>query len=437
MVLSFGVFLAFLGVLALSWGLTKDWRHPAVVYAVMWAAAFGLLSLPVVNYPALGSLTAAFVLLSGLSFVLSAYLGGRLGFLRLRPPAGSAGPRTQGLPSARALLLLALVGVGAGLWYYHTRFGLDVLLNNPAYVRFNDRDGSGAFGLLLLLPPVTLLLVALRYIRTRDQLPLTLLTLAVILGYMLVLPERSTLIVAVLWIAGMFMISDRRFRQRTGRYLGAALLVVLVGIGYFSAVSERTGKLEHVESVRFALRDQRVPTAAVDPYIYLTGSLPALDGVVRQQETRTDPLGVSRVAYPAVRLGQIVFPSAGVRASEAEEYTQIPFGFNTYTWLSWGVRDLGLWGAQLYFALVGLLSGLAYAYALRSPWPLATFVYSGVFAATALSIMTNRFSSLFFWAALAVVWSLLWLLRRTARRGQFPAVRSTQARPGTAPPQAS
>lgn len=414
-------YLFFMLTLA-SWLIARDLRHPAVLYGAIWTATLTLLGLNVMRYPDFEALTLVHLTLSALVFIIAAVIGSGL---RRGKKAPARSPRPVHLPSVTLLASLTLLGVLSGLYYYQHKFGLAMLLHNPAQVRYMDRAGTGGFGLLLLLPQIAAQALLLRWLLTRQRPWLTFLTLLAALAYFGILPERSTVIGFVLWAAGMAAILDVRFSRRTLRYAGLAGAGLGIILAFFVAVSARTDKVDFVSSFRYAVAAQEVPDALIDPYVYLTASLPALNTLVTDPKLPLARLELERTIYPAARIWQILRPSAGGRLSEAEDPAYIPMYFNTFSWLSAPLRDLGLLGSYLYVAVVGLACGIVYRLARLRRGALWVYLYGGLFAATVLSVMTNRFSSLAWWVAAAfalVLFQVVGKLKLPARRVRVTGV---------------
>ncbi|MCP2014534.1 oligosaccharide repeat unit polymerase [Deinococcus sp. HSC-46F16] len=393
-------FLA-LGVWSLgAWFIVRDLRHPAVLYGLVWTAMLGLLALPIMDYPRVSVLTLVCVLLSAGVFTVASVVGGLLHFY---PPSQrtTREAAARHIPSILLLSSVTLAGVASSLYYYESRFGLSVLLSNPSYVRFSDRGGTGLYGILLLLPSLGTIALALRWMLTRERTWVTAIVLLTAFAYFSILPERSTIIATALWIAGMWLIQDMKFQFRSRRYLVAGSALIAVLIAFFVLVSERTGKVDSISSFRYAIRAD-ISDMWVDPYVYLTGSIPALSTLVADSSLPIVEVLPQRTVYPAIRIAQIVAaPVDGSRLSEAEEPAFIPFYFNTFTWLSAPLKDFGLLGSQIYVLIVGLICGAFYRAARSTRLPVWVYLYGGVFAGTVLSIMTNRYSSLYWWVAAA------------------------------------
>lgn len=297
-----------------------------------------------------------------------------------------------------------------------------MLLNNPAQVRYQDREGSGIFGLLMLLPLLSALALVLRWLISRQATKLTLFSLAISVGYFSILPERSTVIAFVLWSAGMAFILDSKFKRRTVRYAITASLGIATILAFFIAVSARTNKVDFVSGYRYAVAATDLPDALIDPYVYLTASLPALNSLMVNPSLPALKTEWQHIAYPAARILQIILPSnSNERLSEAEDPVYIPMYFNTFTWLSVPLKDLGLFGSYIYIFLVGWFSGLTYKMA-KTRAPFWVYLYGGTVAATLLSIMTNRFSSLAWWVATAFA---LMLFGKSVKKRNFTPGRSS------------
>lgn len=311
------------------------------------------------------------------------------------------------LPSIHLLVLLVVIGVASGLYYYQSKFGLTTLLTNPGYVRYNDRDGSGFYGFLLLLPSFSVVALVMRWLLTRERPWVTLVATLFGYAYFAILPERTTVIVNSLWIIGMWVILDGDFRKKISKYALTAVIASGILLTFFIIVNDRTGKNVFFDTIGYAVKYQDLPRQLISPYIYLTGSIPALSGLVSDPMTPDVDTKLDRTIFPVARVIQLFTQDRKSKLSESEDASFIPFYFNTYTWLSLPIRDQGIIGSQLYVFIVGLLTGFIYRAAKATRKPLWTFLYGGVFSAVLLSGLTNRFSSLSWWVAAAFAFLLL------------------------------
>ena len=382
------------------WVTTKDIRHPALLYTAVWVIILCLCSLPVIRYPETSALTLIIISLSALTFSLASLIGSAIpwGFHKDSVTQEQAG---KYLPSTVFLSLLVVIGIFAGLYYYQSKFGLATLLSNPGYVRYTDRDGSGFYGFLLLLPSFSIIALALRWLLTRKNSWGTASVMIFAYTYFAVLPERTTVIANTLWIVGMWVILDKRFQRKILKYVLFTLVGFSVLLTFFIIVNDRTGKNVFFDTIGYAIKYENLPTPFISPYIYVTGSIPALSTLISDPDTSDFGYKLDRTMFPFARVIQLISQSQESKLSESEDAAFIPFYFNTYTWLSLPIRDQGVIGSQLYVFLVGLLAGLIYRAAKATRKPLWTFLYGGVFSAILLSGMTNRFSSLTWWVAAA------------------------------------
>ena len=406
---------AFIAISVVFFILSRDVRHPAVLYNCVWALTMFLLNLNIISYIKFSAEMSVFIFTSALNFSLSAIFGG---VSQNDKPKNknlyASRPRLiSHMPSAEWLAGLTIFGVAGSLYYYQSKFTLRVLLTNPSYVRYSDVDGSGLFGILLLLPSVAVLALIVRWLLVRTHPWLTFITILIAFAYFAILPERSTMVGTVLWVLGILVVQDSSFKQNLRRYLNILLASVIVFLVFFTAVSARTGKVNFIKTYRYAVSAKFVPDSVIDPYIYITGSLPSLDTLVTDSRLSDFNINFGHVTYPIARVIQIISPPYnGSRLTEREDPAYIPFYFNTFTWLSFPLRDLGLIGSQLYVAIVGLLSGLIFRLARETRSPFWIYLYGGLFAAIVLSGMTNRFSSLYWWVAAVFSYLTLYNYKR-------------------------
>ncbi|WP_407542124.1 O-antigen polymerase (plasmid) [Deinococcus radiomollis] len=385
----------------------RDIRHPSNLFLIAWLAAFTLLSIPIIYYVPISPTTYIFLLCSIAVFSFSSILGGTVYKKRI----DFENSMRKYLISNRLLVTIGIVGLITALTYYQSRFGLVRMLNDPGSVRTEDTGGTGLLGILIFLPTVVFVLLAIQAAATRKIEIFVVLYMIIIFLYMLFLPERTTLINTLVW-SGLSTYAVNTRAQVISfnfvkRYLPRAVLLIVVFIGFFVFVSERTQKVLWLNNVEYALNlDVGVPKALFDPYAYLTGNIPAIGIIVDESLKygtmfKFDP---NKTAIFPRRIMQIFTGSASDDAlTSNSDFVNIPFAFNTYSWLSEPLQDYGLVGTMVYVALYGFLVGLAWSYRNWSLNPISCFLYGWAGTASVISILTNKFSSIYFNYALLTI----------------------------------
>lgn len=342
-------------------GVVRDIRHPAMLTLLVWLVPFLLLSIPVIKFIPLPAWTTVYVLVCVLLLALSATLSA---LVRVAPRPMQ---EQRGIGIITALGWLALA---TALYYNETKWGLINLITNPGEVRASDEGGTGLLGMLVYAAPlcfnVIIGFIALR--RAGHDVPAVPLAarvfLVACLAYMLILPERTTLINTLVWSALMWVMAGPpitvRLQAVFRTFIPAALLLT-VALGFFINVSERTGKVRAVQNMSYAINMQSVPHALIDPYMYLTASIPAFEQQLAiSYHDDASPLKLSperTVLFPR-RVLQIVTGDTGKLTANAE-FARIPFPFNTYGFSPEIASDTRPDGAPLDHTESGLISAPA------------------------------------------------------------------------------
>lgn len=407
--LNLAIFILILCLLFINFSaLAKDIRYPSNIYLISWIGMFSLLSLGLIDYIKINPATYVYLALTLLSFWLASSLFGRVNLSIL-------GKNSNLFLSEILLLSLGYISLSFALLYYQSRFGLINLITNPGLVRASDNGGTGFLGLLVFLPTVIFTILFIQSVALRKFKLSTSVYLVILLGYMLILPERTTLINTLVWCAlGAYatqqtpqLVSWAVMRKYFVRVAALGLFV----LGFFLFVSERTSKVDYLNSIDYTFNYQdSIPRSLYDPYIYITGNVPALS-VELERALKEDSLVKANPNETFIfykRFFQIVLgpDSFNGNLTSNKEFSRIPFPFNTYTWLSEPLRDYGLIGSLFYVFLCGMACGLAWAYWRSRVTPLSCFIYSWGATAALFTIMTNKFSSIYFNYALIIVFAL-------------------------------
>jgi oligosaccharide repeat unit polymerase len=200
-------------------------------------------------------------------------------------------------------------------------------------------------------------------------------------------------------------------------------------IGYFIIVGQALGKTYDYVILRagdFAGPDIFRPLASA--YVYIAANIPAFDGYMfhHQGEYTWGLFGTLPVAKFLQHVGllQHALPN------EVGDFVEVPFLFNTYTYLNVFYRDFGIFGALLCPLLVGYIGNRFYLRACRQGrlWDVVAAAF--LIHASFLSIATNVMVSTPQWEFALALWIMARTCRRETRRAvATPAFR--QIRPQT------
>lgn len=384
--------------LVTSVGWVRDVRHPAVLLTGVWVLVYGLLSLHLVEYIP-GSLSANLILYAG---ILITIFGTILG-----------GFQSTGIPLPESLnvgriTVLGTLGLAAALWYQQITWGLVTLITDPGAVRSTDDGGTGLLGILIYLPNLALILLiieaARRRINKEPRLPKRTLLLAMgIMAYLLIQPERTTILVTLVWgFLGAWMVNPaaRSFTPPVLlRYVGRFALFGAFALTVFGVISARTNKIAYVSNISYALNNEKIPNQVIDPYLYLTGSVPALVQKIDDELAtgRIIRLSPERTAlFPRRMLQVLGFGSDEILTANAD-FSNIPFPFNTYTIANDPLYDYGPNGMLIYLFFAGMISGFVFWNGRLAPSTWRAYYYGWAATTCVFSIFTNKFSGIFFW----------------------------------------
>jgi oligosaccharide repeat unit polymerase len=389
---------------------SRDIRHPSNLYLAVWTILFLLLSIPLVNYIPVPIIAYIFILLSTMVFICAGNVGGAV----VKKAVENQLTYKNNYLSDNILIVFGSVGLIAALLYYQSRFGLLRLITDPGGVRTEDGGGTGLLGLLIFMPTVMFILIVIQsFLKKRISL-ISVVYLVAVLVYMAILPERTTLINTVVW-SSLSAYSVNRSSQRLNKHfvsrrLPTILALLSIFLIFFVFVSARTQKVRWIDGAAYALRfDLGSYKAIYDPYVYITANVPALGAAVNEvaQNNKLITFEPSKTNVFINRFVQIIFNDINTsNLTSNAEFIRVPFKFNTFSWLYEPLEDFGLFGAFIYVGLFGLVSGLSWAYRNAHNTPLSAYLYGWAGTSIVFSIMTNKFSSIYFNYALVIVFMI-------------------------------
>jgi oligosaccharide repeat unit polymerase len=193
-----------------------------------------------------------------------------------------------------------------------------------------------------------------------------------------------------------------------------ALVVGGIGVlllGAFLGLSQLLMK-----SGRYVALDLGYPAPLIslaDPYIYASGAIPALDWLVRDVARGLDLSGPLSF-WPAHRF-LYALDLGPPPADWVAAFIEIPFRFNTYTFLEPYLREFGVAGCWLASFVLGLVGAWLHRVALVGSCPPARVPYAILAFAIALSPMVNHFSQLVVPMLIVIVTVLTWTAATASR----------------------
>lgn len=389
----------------------KELRHPGFLYLLVWSVDLILLNANFINYTSIEINASFYMFFASSLFIIASLVSSTITKKILQNTNEvSIFIKQDSLKMQNTFnvaSIIGIIGIIVSLIYYDTNFGIENLIFNPNYVRMNDKGGTGALGLIIFLPPMSFIFIAIQYLKKQSLSYLNKFFLLICIVYMAILPERTTLINTIVWTTFSFLATIKNLNVSISFFRKAILyssIILLVFVAFFIIVSIRTQKIVAVNNVANYINKNSIivlPNEIIDPYLYLTANFPALSVIFDDvdDEIRFNP---QRTLAPINRIFQILLKSDSDKVTNNADFTEIPFPFNTYTWLYDPLLDFGKSGSLLYVILIGLLSGLVWEYVNVHKSNLSIFMYGFFSSGILFTIMTNKFSGIFYWYAFLI-----------------------------------
>jgi hypothetical protein len=203
---------------------------------------------------------------------------------------------------------------------------------------------------------------------------------------------RAGIVLTFLLYFNAFLLARavERRRIKAGKVLIgmlAAGLIVYVGLNAVRRAREGADLSYQPDTIAtFNLPQNLLFQSLIPNFIYLTGSIPAFSEFVKEYESAPD-YGAAMFA-PIIRLAARL----GIRVSGITYYyepVQIPFAFNTYTYLREAYTGFGFLGVLFVPYAVSLLISFLYFKGLGSPNPLILAVLSYCYTFLEFSPLVN------------------------------------------------
>ncbi len=212
----------------------------------------------------------------------------------------------------------------------------------------------------------------------------------------LFLEDRTRFFFALIWTA--YVVAH--VKSLRGRKLLATGLVLAVVLAVqFLLVAIWLGKIADNNPVLLEAVNVSEPyVPLLTPYLYVTGSYPALQAYL---DTRPESTAGAMTFYPAFKVLRLINPSLKAPLIVAEPVS-IPSEFNTFTWLHQFYTDFGVAGVILGPLGVAFLSGLVYFHMLRTKSFYWLYTNGLISFGLTLSFMVNHLTQGPAWYFLAV-----------------------------------
>lgn len=400
----------FAGMLAmplLSKWILRAYFSPLSVYGVSWLALFGFYSLGWIEYISIREST--WIILGGtlLLFSAGAWVAASIVLAkRVNLESKQVIWKTRLYQSRVELILLVTFSLGflGFLFYLRTiaaLFGLETLIRNMSLVRFGQSSSEfmGSFGsaeyLLLHLNmfcAVWSVLHLLVYGLSRGKWWVYAIGM-ISLGTNLLLGARTQLFAIVIW--AFFLWIYLRPRARVDLTVAVSLLtLVVVLIGLFLGIVVLTNKsIQGYQAAAVQIRLPREWWILADPYVYLTGGIPAFQEFISAPQ---EEFGGLFTVLPMTKLAAKFYSNIPVPA-EVRPGQNIPFWFNAMTYLDVYYQDWGLAGLIVAPFLIGVITMGLYLQMRQKPTLWIVYLNSLLAYCLVFSIFNNRFVTTYVW----------------------------------------
>ena len=362
--------------------------NPVAVYTQIWTVSVALFLAGWVTYLPVHTHLWWAIILSGAGFLLGGWTALVWGM-----PRDRKAPETGKLQADEARLRMLLMGftflgaVGLLLQIRHLQatMGLELLIEDPVVAR-RLHSNVPVWGYLNLLNVANVPLVVI-YVSVAGRLrKWMILTFLLAIAAALITTDRTRFFYMVIWAFFVWIYLPGKKLPPWRKCLGLGMVVLLLLV-FFTAIGEhydRKYRDRFPEHIHLSERFQ----VLIEPYIYLTGSLAALDALLADE----NPMYKGKFSFsPLVSLAQVVFPDIETVQLQGKLYF-VPMEINTYSYLQQFYQDFGWWG--ILFGPYGCGWLAAWFYTLMRRRPTLWMVYTAglLTFCCAMSVFVNMFT---------------------------------------------
>lgn len=383
--------------------LVKDYANPVSVYLTVWSLTVSLFLASWVSYNPVSSSLWWAVVLSAFGFCLGG--GAALFWWQSKPQQQEVGDLDVDPQRLKWLIMLftGLGGMGFLLQLMHLQqtMGISILLENPVEAR-RLHSNVPVWGYLNILNVANIpLCLIYRKVKARYEWWMFA-TLIFAISAALITTDRTRFFYMAIWSFFVWFYLARETKALAKKMggvalLGSVLLLFFVSIGehYERKYRDRFPENIHL-SEEFSL--------LVEPYIYLTGSLAALDALILDE----NPMYLGKFTFsPLVSLAKVAVPDLETVPLQGKLYF-VPMEVNTYSYLQQFYQDFGWWGILLGPYLCGWLSAGVYI-GMRQRQTLFTVYLAGLLSfCCVISVFVNTFTQEATWFFVAVGLATKW-----------------------------
>lgn len=413
------IFFSLCGVIALlfmlSYKLTNDYFTPLSIYGSAWLFLFGAYALGWVDYIDVKTEIWFFVILSLITFSLGALII-LLGSLRRQKlPKLPTRPNWALIIDRKRFerwIQILFIGGAIGFYEYvrviNKLFGIATFWQNPSAIRIGQSSprffaefSSSDYLLFHLNMLVVILCIAYIAIYSISLKQWWLVIIGFVsLSSTIAAAARTQFSVVLLW--GFFFVYYLRPEQFSGYRVWLRLgTVFAVFFSFFNLIAQQLSKT--VSTNILIQRSLNLPAPFLylaDSYIYMTGSIPALQVFIQT----TDELAWGKNTFlPIIKILARIFPNIDV-PQEVLPFYNIPFAFNVTTYLNTFYNDWGYIGLLVGPFVLGMLAMLLYLAMRRKSSFGLIFANSLMAYCLVYTIFNSRFITVYVWEFALIGW---------------------------------
>jgi len=389
------------GSLIILWArfLTDEWASPLGVFAFAWTALIVFYELDLVSYDPVRESTLYALFLNVANFILGGLTA--LTALARSPSLAKAPPFTVDptrLERAMFVLLpLSIFGFLLQLQHLETTVGLSNFWDNPPLARSLHTNIKywGYFN-ILNVANATLCVIHLCLFRRPRWWQILLLLVA--LTSALLTTDRTRIFYMAIWVFFAGLYATGGLRATRGKAL--ALVLTIAGLLLFFVLVGKHYQRSYYDRFREHIRISEPFSFLAEPYIYMTGSIPALDALMRDQ---TPTYGGQFSFSPVITVLGPFVPGLEPIELQGKLYF-LPMELNTYSYLQQFYLDFGWFGILLGPYVCGFLACWIYGLMRRRPTLFRVYAASLLAYCCVISIFVNMFTQEATWFFLAVGW---------------------------------
>jgi len=409
-------------VVILSYRTVKDYFAPWSIYTAAWSLMFGVFFLNIISYSPVSSTAWFLFMLGTFGFYMGTVHSLILTRHWLQSHVSDRSYWRRSLSEGRLrysiYVLFILGGIGQFIYFkvIDDTFGISNLWENPGLIRTSQDQPSfisaffwGKFLWYLNWLVCVLVVFYTTSLQKRVRVDM-ILVFFVALVSLLTSVERGSFVLVAIWSVLTLIYVQRSISKQPSRRNGIIIVIVatVASLAYFIFQGTRLGKTEFAITLAGGfnipyLSSRPIESPLVSSYVYLTGNIPAFDQyVLRTNEFTWGTFSLLPFFKILTKLLRLDIPLP----SEVGIFVNIPFPFNTYTYLNSAYSDFGVVGVIIYPLLMGFLATYLYMRMRRNP-TLGNVVGTALVShGLLLSVSTNRFVSTPFWEFMILLYFL-------------------------------